>query len=212
MTISDADAVARTDASDRLRGLRARAKLAEVSRVSHTLALLLVVSGCTAHHSEVTPAAGAEQECGVQIVRVGPPAPTYVGKGEGESAEAALELAWRDACSRVPEDQRTGCDGSERFVINEQSTSASFNYQNGKSTSSHTATLTLIETSAGAIAEARSEHGFDDACERARTAACIKAGAEERCLADGAYRVEWERRGPARQTQGFTGHLGAGKS
>ncbi len=194
-----------------------------VSRVSRTCALLLLVlAGCTAHSSEPTPAeptpaepmpaADAEQVCSVHIVRLGPPAPTYDGKGEGESTEAALELARRDACTRAPKDQRAACGDPNRFVPRQRSSSSSFSYKDGKSTTSHTATLTLVDASAEVTAERRSERGMDDACERARLAACVKAGAEGRCFADGTYRVESERRGPfepslqSRQSLKITAH------
>lgn len=180
----------------RLRGLRARAKLVEMFAGSRLLALMLVAAGCTAHSSEPTPAASAEHLCRVQIVRVGPPAPSYEGSGEGDSTQAALDAARRDACTRVPADQREACHDPGRFGSREKSTRTSFTITNGKAAQSHTATLTLVETSAEATAEARSVHHLDDACERARIAACENAGAGGRCFDSSAYRVGWESRGP----------------
>lgn len=180
----------------RLRGSPARAKLAEMFAGSRVLALLLVVAGCTAHSTEPMPAASAEHLCSVQIVRVGPPAPSYEGNGEGDSTQAALDAARRDACTRAPADQREACHDPGRFGSSAKSTRTSFTITNGKAAQSHTATLTLVDVSAEATAEGRSVHSLDDACERARVAACEIAGAGGRCLDSTAYRVGWERRGP----------------
>ena len=164
----------------------------------HSLLLLLPLAAC-AQEAKTDAAAKpeattvTEHRCTVQIAAAGEPT-RVEGEASGEDEAAALEAAYADACTRLPEDARADCKDEGKFEVMIAGGSAT---ADGKTNYSKTVTLKAkVATVEGRGASTKSK---DEACAAAVAEACKAAGATGDCVAAGTHQKRGESSSTATQ-------------
>jgi hypothetical protein len=103
---------------------------------------------------------------------------TFAGNGRDADPVKAKEMAWTDACARLPEATRAHCRDARWFTPAETSSAAD---------GAHAVIVTLTPVQAKITGKAELEPSKDAACTAALLKACAAAGVPEDCVASGAY-------------------------
>lgn len=99
--------------------------------------------------------------------------PKYVGTGSHADTAKATELAWTDACAKLPEATRPGCLDRGKFTPEIRG--------------SDPMTVTLTPVTAKISGRSEALPSQDVACAEAQRLACERSGVQGDCVASGAY-------------------------
>ncbi|HUS66326.1 MAG TPA: hypothetical protein VMZ28_17360 [Kofleriaceae bacterium] len=125
---------------------------------------------------------GAAHECTVIVAAKAAPADPITGTGTDADEAKAEEMAWTDACKKLPPPEQPACKDSSRW-----SATTSKGTAQGKTT----ATITLIAAAPPQITgKGSSKENEEAACQAALLDACEKAGAQGDCVAAGTHEAK----------------------
>jgi hypothetical protein len=130
--------------------------------------------------------AKTQYRCGLQVSKK--TSGQYSGKGSDADAAKADELAWADACAKVPEAERATCHDETKWQVTKSSMSAS-----GGGPVTHSTSIQLVAIAPAFDGDGQSDVSSEEACKAALEVACAKAGAPGDCLAAG-----YEKKGESR--------------
>ena len=144
---------------------------------------LATVMGCSKEESRQDgPAAGKSViTC---FCRVGRKTAPITGHAEGPDQARSVDDAWKDACGKLPEAERSGCKDPLKFVSSVATLSAGAGGPPSQAT-----TVTLIPVGPTFEGRASGERDKDAVCREAQAKACEMAGAPGDCVAGGSYEV-----------------------
>lgn len=137
-----------------------------------SLCCLSVVAACGKPAQEVPTDTVVDMVvCTVSLTRK--EVPTYVGTGSHAEAAQATELAWTDACGKLPEATRPGCRDGSKFAAGV--------------VGGDPVTVTLTPVIAKISGRSEPKPSRDVACAEATARACERSGVAGDCVASGAY-------------------------